>query len=137
MVRIAAVEPDTNGGPVGPGIGPCRFAPRDHAGADDAADENEQRHGQQAAPIVEPRDLAANGSPEDAGAATWSCHQGVHAHGLLQAAATAVRWPPSGELRRATAVREASSMPGSLVRVRIVGRRREDTASIVAAPVHR
>jgi cyanophycin synthetase len=65
MVRIAAVEPDPNGGPVGAGIRAGQLAAGEHAGQPDPACQREEDDGEQPAPVVEPGDLVSEGPSED------------------------------------------------------------------------
>ena len=67
-VRVAAVEPDPDAGPVGPGIGPGQLAPGDETGTGDTGHGDQDRDGQDPARFVEPRDLAAQRPLEDTGA---------------------------------------------------------------------
>jgi len=67
MVRVAAVEPDPDTGPVGAGIGTAGLAPGDHPGEYDREGQAEQQDGGDPARIVESRDLAPERPAEDAG----------------------------------------------------------------------
>src|SRR5439155_8965603 len=85
VVWIAAVEPDPDGGPVGPRVDAGRVTPRDHARPDDPADEDEQAHRDDPPTVVEARHLAADGAPEDTRAAAGSDHRDGHARGFWHA----------------------------------------------------
>ena len=67
VVRIAAVEPDPDAGPVGAGVGAAGLAAGDHPGQDEGEGQAEQDDRGHPARIAHARRLAAKGSPEDAG----------------------------------------------------------------------
>ena len=68
-VRVAAAEPDPDGRPVRPGIGAGRLAAGDEPGREAAERDDQQRHREDPAPVVEPADLVAERPPEDRGRA--------------------------------------------------------------------
>ena len=67
MVRVAAVEPDPDAGPVGAGIGAAGLAAGDEAGQDDREGQAQQQDRGDPARIVQPRILAPERPAEDAG----------------------------------------------------------------------
>ena len=65
MVRVAAIEPDPNGGPIGAGIHAGKLAAGEHAGQPDPPGQREEEDGEQPAPVVKPGELASEGPSED------------------------------------------------------------------------
>ena len=66
-VRVAAAEPDPDRRPVRPGVGAGRLAAGDQPGRQAAERDDQQRHREEPAPVVEPADLVAERPPEDVG----------------------------------------------------------------------
>ena len=67
VVRVAAVEPDPDAGPVRAGVGAAGLAPGDQPGQDEREGQAQQQDRGDPARIVEARDLATERPAEDAG----------------------------------------------------------------------
>ena len=67
VIRVAAVEPDPDAGPVRPGVGAGRLAAADHAGRQQREGHAEQDDRDDATVVAQPRGLAPHRPPVDAG----------------------------------------------------------------------
>ena len=66
VVGIATAEPQANSRPIGSRVGAGRLAAGDQPGGEDSPDQDQDRHRCDPPRVVQPRNLAPDGPPEDA-----------------------------------------------------------------------